>query len=99
MYKTQKKIISGERIVTLSLMDEDMEYMNGHIIDGKNLIPAIGYLALIWETIGMLRGEMYTEVSVVFEDVSFIRATHIPREGKIQLTVMVQKGIYCLRIR
>ncbi|KAL0105747.1 hypothetical protein PUN28_015883 [Cardiocondyla obscurior] len=91
-YKTQKKITSGERNVTLTLSDEDTEYMNGHIIDGKTLIPAIGYLAMAWETMGMLHAEMHTELSVVFEDVTFIRATHIPKEGEIQLTVMVQKG-------
>jgi len=43
--------------------------MIGHVIDGKNLVPATGYLIMVWETIGMLHGEMYTEISVVFEDV------------------------------
>lgn len=76
----------------MSLVNEDFEYMIGHVIDGKNLIPAIGYLAMVWESLGLLHGEMYTEISVVFEDVSFMRATHIPKEGNIELTVMVQKG-------
>jgi len=66
--------------------------MIGHVIDGKNLIPAIGYLAMIWETIGTLQKKMYTELSVVFEDVIFMRATHIPKEGNIELTLMIQKG-------
>lgn len=92
-YKAQKKITSGERVISLSSKNEDYEYLTGHVIDGKNLIPAIGYLAMIWETMGMLHTELYTEISVVFEDVTFIRATHIPKEGEIQLTVMVQKGI------
>ncbi|XP_011703203.1 PREDICTED: fatty acid synthase [Wasmannia auropunctata] len=91
-YKMQKKITSGERTITLSATDGEYEYMLGHVIDGKNLIPAMGYLAMIWETMGMLHSEMYTEVSVVFEDVIFVRATHIPKEGNVQLTVMVQKG-------
>jgi len=66
--------------------------MIGHVMDGKNLVPATGYLIMVWETIGMLHGEMYTEISVVFEDVNFVRATHMPKEGEIQLTVMIQKG-------
>jgi len=38
----------------------------------------------------MLHGEMYTEISVVFEDVNFVRATHMPKEeDEIQLTVMI----------
>ncbi|XP_024885303.1 fatty acid synthase [Temnothorax curvispinosus] len=91
-YKTQKKITSGERVVSLSVADETYELMSGHVIDGKNLIPAMGYLAMVWESIGMLHGQMHTELSVVFEDVSFIRATHLPKEGEINLTVMVQRG-------
>ncbi|KYN01849.1 Fatty acid synthase [Cyphomyrmex costatus] len=91
-YKVQKKVTSGERTVIVCTSEEDYEYMIGHVIDGKNLIPPIGYLAMVWETMGILHGEMYTEISVVFEDVSFVRATHIPKEGSIQLTVMVQKG-------
>ncbi|KAL6257977.1 hypothetical protein P5V15_011573 [Pogonomyrmex californicus] len=91
-YKTQKKVIFGERTVSLSIADEDIEYMSGHVIDGKILIPATGYLAMVWESMGLLHTEMFTELSVVFEDVTFLRATPIPKEGEIQLTVMVQKG-------
>ncbi|XP_023289558.1 fatty acid synthase [Orussus abietinus] len=91
-YRMQEKIVSGERIVEVTLADEDFEFMAGHVISGRNLLPATGYLALIWETVGMMRGELYTEVSVVFEDVKFLRATNIPKEGDVELTLMVQKG-------
>ncbi|KMQ97230.1 fatty acid synthase [Lasius niger] len=91
-YKMQKKVTSGERIINLTLANANFEYMAGHIIDGKNFVPAIGYLALIWETLGLLQAEVYTEMSVVFEDVNFLRTTQIPKEGEVQLTVMVQKG-------
>ncbi|XP_063988184.1 fatty acid synthase-like [Diachasmimorpha longicaudata] len=90
-YRMQEKITSGERIVELTLADEDYEYMAGHVIDGRNLLPATGYLALIWETVGMMRGEMYTEVPVVFEDVKFLRATTVSKES-LELTLMIQKG-------
>lgn len=72
--------------------------MAGHVIDGKTLIPAMGYLTIIWEIMGSLQKEIFTELSVVFEDVSFIRATQIPNEGDVQLTAMVQKGILYLRL-
>lgn len=91
-YKSQQKITSGERIVKISITDSDYESMAGHIIDGRNLFPATGYLSLVWETLGMMHGELYTEISVVFEDVKFIRATNIPKEGEIEFTVMIQKG-------
>ncbi|CAD6237323.1 GSCOCG00002250001-RA-CDS, partial [Cotesia congregata] len=66
-YRMQEKITSGERTVEVTLSDEDYEYMSGHVIDGRNLLPATGYLALVWETIGMMKGELYTEGTGRFE--------------------------------
>lgn len=43
-YRLQEKIKSGERTISISLSDEDMEFMAGHIVDGRNLFPATGYL-------------------------------------------------------
>ncbi|XP_043668271.1 fatty acid synthase-like [Vespula pensylvanica] len=91
-YKMQEKIISGERMIEISIIDEDFEYVQGHVIDGRNLFPATGYLCLVWETFGMMIGQLYLELSVVFENVKFNRATTVPKEGKIEMTVMIQKG-------
>ncbi|RLU24885.1 hypothetical protein DMN91_002976 [Ooceraea biroi] len=91
-FKTQKKVTSGERIVTISPKNEDHVYMTNHVLDGKNLIPAVAYLGMVWETMALLQAEAHTNLSVVFEDLTFMRATHFPKEGETQLTVMVQKG-------
>ncbi|RLU25189.1 hypothetical protein DMN91_003281 [Ooceraea biroi] len=90
-FKVQKPIFSNERLIEMMLGDEDFEYMSGHVIDGRILLPATGYLVFVWETIGMLRRQLQTEVSVVFEDVKFLRATHFPKQGIIELTIMIQK--------
>jgi len=92
-FQTQKKIISGERIVTISQKNEEDEYIVNHIIDGKNFIPAVTYLGMVWETLALLQGETYNNLSVVFEDVTFMRITHFPKEDEMKLTVMVQKGM------
>ncbi|OWR55047.1 fatty acid synthase [Danaus plexippus] len=91
-YKAQDKMKSGERTVRMSIVDEDSEFMAGHVIDGRNLYPATGYLVMVWETLGMMLGELYTEVSVVFENVRFQRATNIPKDGNLEFIVMIQKG-------
>ncbi|XP_035722352.1 fatty acid synthase-like [Vespa mandarinia] len=91
-YKTQERIISGERMVEISIIDEDFEYISGHVIDDRNLFPATGYLYLVWETLGMMIGKLYMDVSVVIKNVKFNRATTIPKEGKVEMTVMIQKG-------
>ncbi|XP_026313533.1 fatty acid synthase-like [Hyposmocoma kahamanoa] len=91
-YKAQEKMKSGERTVRMSIVDEDSEYMAGHVVDGRNLYPATGYLVLVWETLGMMMGELFTEISVVFENVRFERATNIPKDGNLEFIVMIQKG-------
>ncbi|XP_048482207.1 fatty acid synthase [Plutella xylostella] len=91
-YKAQEKMKSGERTVRMSIADEDSEYLAGHVVDGRNLYPATGYLVLVWETLGMMMGELYTEVSVVFENVRFQRATNIPKDGNLEFIIMIQKG-------
>ena len=40
----QGKSKSGERSVVISLKDEERKYLSGHVIDGRNLFPATGYL-------------------------------------------------------
>ncbi|XP_053616908.1 fatty acid synthase-like [Plodia interpunctella] len=91
-YRAQEKMKSGERTVRMSIVDEDSEFMAGHVVDGRNLYPATGYLVLVWETLGMMMGELFTEVSVVFENVRFQRATNIPKDGYLEFIIMIQKG-------
>ncbi|XP_076249111.1 fatty acid synthase-like [Calliopsis andreniformis] len=91
-YSQRQKINTSERLVEVMLKDENHEYMMHHVIDGRNLVPATGYLLLVWETVSMLQGQLYDEISVVFENIKFERATTIPKEGSVPLTVMVQRG-------
>lgn len=92
VYRLRDKIPSGERRLDVTLADDDFEFVAGHVIDGRNLFPATGYLTLIWETISLMGGELHSEVSVVFEDVKFLRATTMPKEGTVQFTLLNPKG-------
>lgn len=38
-----------------------------------------------------MMGELFTEVSVVFEDVRFQRATNIPKDGDLDFMITIQK--------
>ncbi|XP_015113057.1 fatty acid synthase [Diachasma alloeum] len=90
-YHQQNRITSGERMIEVSLNDELYDYMDGHIIDGRNLLPATGYLALIWESVALRRGLLCTEVPIVFENVNFLRATTLSKEP-VKIILMLQKG-------
>lgn len=41
---------------------------------------------------GLIRGQQYTDLPVVFKNVKFHRATSLPKEGRVHLIVMVQNG-------
>nr|XP_050846967.1 fatty acid synthase-like [Vespula vulgaris] len=88
----QEQIASGERIISISHNTEEYKYIKGHVIDGRNLYPGAGYLCLVWETLGTLIEKFYTEMFVVMENIKFNRATAIPKEGKVEMVVMIQKG-------
>lgn len=89
-----KRINTRERIVEVMIQDEDYEYMMGHVIDGRNLLPAMGYVTLVWETIGMIKGEEYSLLPIVFQNVRFVRATHLPKTDSVELIIRIHKGSY-----
>ncbi|KYM97760.1 Fatty acid synthase [Cyphomyrmex costatus] len=90
-YETQESIKSRERYVEILLEDHDYEYMSDCIIDERNLLPTAGYLALVWETIGMMKGQKHTIIPIVFQDVNFIRAIHLSKQNAVKLNIAIQK--------
>ncbi|XP_012058645.1 PREDICTED: fatty acid synthase-like, partial [Atta cephalotes] len=88
----QKYIKSRGRYINIILDDEDYEYMSGHVIDGRNLLPATGYLGFVWQMIGMMKGSMYTTIPIVFRDVKFIRAAHLSKNDATELFIAIQKN-------
>lgn len=94
MYSQCQKINTTERTIEVSLKDENYEYIMHHVVDGRILIPATSYLIMVWETIGLLHGRLYDDLSVVFENVKFERATTIPASGSVSLTIMIHRGLY-----
>ncbi|XP_011858702.1 PREDICTED: fatty acid synthase-like [Vollenhovia emeryi] len=82
-----------EEVVTIAITDEEFAYLTGHVINGKNLFPSTGYLFLLWERIGTLRNQEYSDVPVVFEDITFHRATTLSKYNNVELNISIQKGI------
>ncbi|XP_076294356.1 fatty acid synthase-like isoform X2 [Lasioglossum baleicum] len=91
-YTQRQKTTSLERVVDINLADDRYEYLAHHVIDGRTVIAGTGYLLMVWETVSQLQGKLFDEVSVVFENIKFERATTAPKEGNVQLTVMVHRG-------
>lgn len=67
-------------------------YLTGHVVNEKNLFPAMGYLFYIWEMIAALKNQKYDGIPIVFKDVNFMRATMLSKQNVIELTLLIQEG-------
>ncbi|XP_021358822.1 fatty acid synthase-like [Mizuhopecten yessoensis] len=71
--------------------DSPDNYLVGHMIDGRVLFPATGYLVLAWKTLAKQKGQMYQEMAVLFEDINIHKATILPDSGKVKLDVTIME--------
>jgi len=83
---------SGENIVEVSLSNELDAYLAGHTIDGRILFPATGYMFLVWKTFAKIRGTTYDQLPVVFENVSFQRATILQKDASTKFLINILEG-------
>uniref|UniRef100_A0A1A9W883 Fatty acid synthase n=1 Tax=Glossina brevipalpis TaxID=37001 RepID=A0A1A9W883_9MUSC len=92
-YENMKTKSKGERSYTVNMGSDEEDFLSGHVIDGKVLIPAICYLRYVWETFSLMyHGPSYMDVPVEFEEVKFLRATSISPNDNVELNVMIHYG-------
>lgn len=89
---TGSDVTQGEHNLSSTLYEEQ-KYMTGHVIDGRNLIPATEYLRLVRATfIQKFRMTEIDNLPVIFENCKFIKAITLPKTGAVKLFVTIQKG-------
>ncbi|VEN39582.1 unnamed protein product [Callosobruchus maculatus] len=81
-----------QRNILLQLSDPQWSFIDGHVIDGRNLFPATGYLYLAWETLCYIQELSMSQTTVIFYDCRFHRATSMPAKGTVAMSVTVQMG-------
>lgn len=59
---------------------------------GRVLLPATLYLQLAWETLAMMKGPIFFDMNVEFEDIRFLRATALAKNQTVELNIMVHTG-------
>ncbi|CAC5370812.1 FASN [Mytilus coruscus] len=77
--------------IDISLNSPD-NYLIGHTIEGRVLFPATGYLVLAWRSLAKMKGYVYDEMPVKFENVNIYRATILPSEGKVKFKVNIMES-------
>ncbi|XP_050502321.1 fatty acid synthase isoform X2 [Diabrotica virgifera virgifera] len=79
----------GAKSVSVELGDQKWTFVQGHVIDGRNLFPATGYLFLVWDTLCLIEDIPVNLKHIVFEDVKFLRATTVPKTGAVSFKVFL----------
>lgn len=84
---------SGEMVVEIDVSSPESKdsYLIGHMIDGRVLYPATGYLVLAWKSLAKLRGKTIEQLPVVLEDVMLHRATILPKGGSVRLMISIME--------
>lgn len=97
------KITILSLVIQLTVIDFTNEYtpftrfrtlirLNFNLSLGRVLFPATAYLQLVWETLAMMKGPIFFDMNVEFEDIRFLRATSLSKTQAIELNIMVHTG-------
>jgi len=79
--------------VEVDLSDSEHAYLSDHVIDGRILFPATGYLVLAWQHFARMNGHSYQQTPVRFDDVHILRATILPSDGKRPLITLIKASV------
>ena len=83
------KATDSDMTFSICLANPEYKFLADHCIDGKVLFPATGYLMLAWRRLAMSRGQQWTKVPVLFEDVQFRRPVFLSESETTKLTVKI----------
>ncbi|XP_017769936.1 PREDICTED: fatty acid synthase-like [Nicrophorus vespilloides] len=78
-----------EQHTFINIMNIDSSFYKGHVIDGRTLFPATGYLYHIWELYALIGGVLPENQKICFEKVKFHRATTFSKDGIINLYLVI----------
>jgi len=84
--------IYERRNIVININDKKFELIQGHIVDGRVLLPATEWIYLVWETFAYMIGMHYEKVKVVFEDIHFLRATPLVKNQDVLITIAIHRG-------
>ncbi|KAG5889542.1 hypothetical protein JTB14_024951 [Gonioctena quinquepunctata] len=84
----------GKRI-DVDVSSDKYSFLSGHQVDGRVLMPATGYLALVWMVMADMHLQKMENYPVVMENIKFERATILPFGENVTflVNIMKQSGI------
>lgn len=91
-FKSNDDQLYGYQLMMMNSREMNWNWITGHVIDGRNLYPATGYLSLVWNLFATVNTKIIKECAVTFENVRFIRAVNIPKTEYVELVITIQKS-------
>lgn len=84
--------------ITLQLSHEREGYLLDHKVLGRSLMPATGYLQLVWQMLAARLGSLPEQVPVTFTDVILHRATTLS-DSEVTFEVQLLHGSHRFEVR
>ncbi|XP_072382070.1 fatty acid synthase-like [Diabrotica undecimpunctata] len=79
------------RSVSVNLSDAKYSHLGDHVIDGRSIMPAVGYLVLLWTVLADMQMMDITETPVVFENIKLLRAVVLTEEKNVEFVFNVMR--------
>ncbi|KAL7030368.1 hypothetical protein ACKWTF_006629 [Chironomus riparius] len=80
------------RNIVINISDKHFELIQGHIVDGRVIFPATGWIHIVWETYARMIGVYFEKMKVVLEDIHFLRATPLVKNQDLLITISIHRG-------
>ena len=92
-YPEYFSVIRGVASYDIDLIQSAFQYLSGHVIDGRNLCPAVEYLRFVWENVvaNLFGSRDYMKYPIEFRKVKLMRGIMLSRHKSIEVTVKYER--------
>lgn len=74
--------------IVYNLAEEKDKFLNGHVIDGKILLPATSYLCSLWDAFCKIHHfQLSDSINYCFTDFEILQAIQVEKDSKVELSV------------
>jgi len=77
----------GGVIYNIDLEKEEFSFFKDHKINNHIVVPATGYLYLVWKAVAKINNIPFNQLKIKFSDVHFNRATMLEEQNSVELKV------------
>ncbi len=88
----------GGVIYNIDLGKEEFAFFKDHKINSHIVVPATGYLYLVWQTVARIKRIPFDQLKIKFSEVHFHRATMLDEQGSVELKVRYSSATHLFEV-